>query len=320
MTVSSSLLDLKELDVEDKLRVGGDAGQSLLSVCKSGRDGDATLTTDSHAGDTDVPTLDDLTLSELEGERLALLVGVKDLAVLEFADVAHGNDVTALSSNTLSELLVVDLDSTDLLDAEGAGGLVTGGGGALLEVLGELDLFVGLGLLLILLFSVLLDLLRLNSSSIAVVLLELLLLGLGQGRLLSLGSLGLAGLGHQIVEAGFLLSSALVLALLGLNKLGGFLLAFNLSDSGVLHIIKVIALITILHGHELIHIELILIRREVVVIFILVIVVMVVVMVVTLVETNDVVTGQEHSVVSSDLEENGLALADSDIQSLLVVL
>ena len=318
--MSSSLLDLEELDVEDKLRVGRNAGESLLAVCERRRDGDATLTTDSHAGDTNVPALDDLATSELEGERLALLVGVEDLAVLELADVAHSDGVTALGSNTLTKLLVVQLDSTDLLNAESAGGLVAGGGRALLEVLGELDLLVGLGLLLLLLLSVLLGLLRLNSGGIAVVLLELLLLGLSQGGLLGLGRLGLVGLSHQIIEGDFLLSGALVLALLGLNKLRGLLLALDLGDSGVLKVIKVIALIIILHGHEVIHVELILIGREVVVILVLIIVVMVVVVVVTLIETNDVVTGQEDSVVTGDLEEHGLTLADSDIQRLLVVL
>lgn len=69
------LFDLQQLDIEDQLRVAGDAGESLLAVRKVGGDGDAALTTDSHAGDTDIPTLDDLTLTQLEGERLALLVG-----------------------------------------------------------------------------------------------------------------------------------------------------------------------------------------------------------------------------------------------------
>lgn len=44
---------------------------------------------------------------------------------------------------------------------------------------------------------------------------------------------------------------------------------------------------------------------------------MVVVVVVTLIETNDVVTGQEDCVVSGDLEENGLTLADGDVKRLL---
>lgn len=310
--MSRNLLNLEELDIKDELGVGGDAGESLLAVCEGGRDGDTTLTTDSHAGDTNVPTLDDLTLAELEGEGLALLVGIEDLAVLELADVAHGDNVAALGSNTLSELLVVHLDTPDLLHAERAGGLVAGGGRTLLEVLGELDLLVGLGLLLGL---------GLNSSGVTVVLLELLLLGLGKGRLLSLGGLGLVSLGHQVIEANLLLGSALVLALLGLNKLGclSLLLAVDLSDSGVVHLIKVVALIIILHGHDLIHVELILIGGQVIVVLIILLI-MVVVVVVTLIETNDIVTGQEDSVVTSDLEEDGLTLADGDIKSLLAVL
>lgn len=310
--MSRNLLDLEELDIKDELGVGGDAGESLLAVCEGGRDGDTTLTTDSHAGDTNVPTLDNLTLAELEGEGLALLVGIEDLAVLELADVAHGDNVAALGSNTLSELLVVHLDTPDLLHAERAGGLVTGGGRTLLEVLGELDLLVGLGLLLGL---------GLNSSGVTVVLLEFLLLGLGKGRLLSLGGLGLVSLGHQVIEANLLLGSALVLALLGLNKLGclSLLLAVDLSDSGVVHLIKVVALIIILHGHDLIHVELILIGGQVIVVLIILLI-MVVVVVVTLIETNDIVTGQEDSVVTSDLEEDGLTLADGDIKSLLAVL
>ena len=69
------LFDLKELDVEDQLRVTRDAGKSLLAVGEMGRDRDATLSTDSHASNTDVPALDDFALTELEAERLALLVG-----------------------------------------------------------------------------------------------------------------------------------------------------------------------------------------------------------------------------------------------------
>lgn len=69
-----NLLDLEELDVEDQGAVGGDAGKGAAAVGVVGRDGEATLATDSHAGNTDVPALDDLTLAELEGERGTLLV------------------------------------------------------------------------------------------------------------------------------------------------------------------------------------------------------------------------------------------------------
>lgn len=71
----SNLFDLKELDIEDHLRVGRDSRKSLLAVCEMRRDRNAALTTDSHAGNTDVPALNDLALAELEAERLALLVG-----------------------------------------------------------------------------------------------------------------------------------------------------------------------------------------------------------------------------------------------------
>lgn len=77
MLVTPPLFDLEELDIEDQLRVTGDTGESLLAVGKVRRDGDTALTTDSHAGDTDIPALDDLTLAELEVERLALLVGYR---------------------------------------------------------------------------------------------------------------------------------------------------------------------------------------------------------------------------------------------------
>jgi hypothetical protein len=70
------LADRDALDVEDQVRVGGNVrGSTTLAVRKSGGDGEATLATGRHAGDTDVPALDDLTDTELEGERLALLVG-----------------------------------------------------------------------------------------------------------------------------------------------------------------------------------------------------------------------------------------------------
>lgn len=75
------LFDLKELDVEDQLRVTRDAGKSLLAVGEMGRDRDATLSTDSHASNTDVPALDDFALTELEAERLALLVGCTEMSV-----------------------------------------------------------------------------------------------------------------------------------------------------------------------------------------------------------------------------------------------
>lgn len=76
LQANSHLADRNALDVEDQVGVGWDVrGSTLLAVCKRGGDRQATLTTSGHAGNTNVPALDDLADAELEGERLALLVG-----------------------------------------------------------------------------------------------------------------------------------------------------------------------------------------------------------------------------------------------------
>lgn len=76
LVTARHLADRNALDVEDQVRVGGNVrGSTALAVRKSGGDGEATLAAGRHASDTDVPALDDLADTELEGERLALLVG-----------------------------------------------------------------------------------------------------------------------------------------------------------------------------------------------------------------------------------------------------
>ena len=69
------LLDLEKLNVERQLAVARNAGERLRAVCELGGDRQTTLATNAHADDTDVPSLDDLAFADLEGERLALLVG-----------------------------------------------------------------------------------------------------------------------------------------------------------------------------------------------------------------------------------------------------
>jgi hypothetical protein len=59
-------LDLHELDVEDEIAVGGNAGYSFASVCKVCGDGESALAADLHANDSNVPTLDDLANTKLE--------------------------------------------------------------------------------------------------------------------------------------------------------------------------------------------------------------------------------------------------------------
>ena len=68
------LLDLQQLDVEDEGAVGRDAGEGFAAIGGRGGNRQATLAADSHAEDTDIPALDDLTLADLEGERGTLLV------------------------------------------------------------------------------------------------------------------------------------------------------------------------------------------------------------------------------------------------------
>jgi hypothetical protein len=76
------LVDRNALDVEDQVRVGRNVrGSTLLAVRHGGGNGEAALTTSGHASDTDVPALDDLANTELEGERLTLLVGCIDVSV-----------------------------------------------------------------------------------------------------------------------------------------------------------------------------------------------------------------------------------------------
>jgi len=70
-----NLFDGNELQVEDEFRVCGNAGHGFVAVCKLGRNGDASFTADSHALDTNIPALDDATVTELKAEWFALLVG-----------------------------------------------------------------------------------------------------------------------------------------------------------------------------------------------------------------------------------------------------
>jgi hypothetical protein len=76
-----NLVDSNALDVEDELRVRGNVRRrALLAVRERSGDGEATLAAGRHAGDADVPALDDFADAELEGEGLALLVGCGVLA------------------------------------------------------------------------------------------------------------------------------------------------------------------------------------------------------------------------------------------------
>lgn len=82
MRVSKRLVDRDTLDVKDQVGVGWDVRRSTpLSVCHGGGNGKTTLTTGSDASDTNIPALDNFPNTELEGERLALLVRYADVSM-----------------------------------------------------------------------------------------------------------------------------------------------------------------------------------------------------------------------------------------------
>ena len=129
----------------------------------------------------------------------------------------------------------------------------------------------------------------------AVVLLHLLELLLTE----LLGGLGL-GLGDHGVER-LVGGGALVLALLGLDKLGCLLVLLNLGDAGVLHVVEVVlGVVLILLG--------------------IVLVVGLALAVLVVVSRLDVVAGEEDAVGTRDLEVDALVLTDGDVQRLLEVL
>lgn len=55
------LLDLQQLDIEDQSAVSWNAGLSFASVCEVCWNGKSSLATDSHASDTNIPSLNNFT-------------------------------------------------------------------------------------------------------------------------------------------------------------------------------------------------------------------------------------------------------------------
>lgn len=291
------LLDLQKLDIEDERAIRGDTGDALASVCKVGGDCETTLTADRHAHDTDVPALDDLALTDLEGERRTLLVGVEDLAVLELSDIAHANLVAVLDGAASADLSVVNGDARDDLDTTSSllPGVLGGAGRALLEVLGELNLLVTLG-------GGLLGLGLLSGNSLTLVGLELLLLLLAE-LLLVLGD-------HLVKALGLLFGSAL-LALLGRRyKLGGLILTLDLLDAGgTIDVVELIALVVRVLIHHVLQTG-----REVVVVLILIIRLVIVRV------GDNVVSGKVDAVGARYDKEDLLSLGDDNVDGLLEIL
>jgi len=88
LTSLTRLLDSKELDLEVEGGSLGDSGDLLVSVSQVGRDGQLSFTTNGHADESLVPTLNDLSTTEEEREGGTTSVGVELLAVVELTDVS----------------------------------------------------------------------------------------------------------------------------------------------------------------------------------------------------------------------------------------
>lgn len=326
------------LDVEDQIRVGGNIAYTLVPIGQLGWDGDATLSANGKTEDTNVHALDDLTRSDLESEWLSLLVGydcismgahiakvaltVKLLAVLQLANVAQLNLVALLGTRTLSDLLVVNDDSIDSPRTRGSLGgvlLVIDFGRtswAQFQILGELNLLVLLfavgSLLLVLLGS---GLLR-GGCGFAVILLQLLGLLLAQLGLSIHGFLSLGSLVDQVIQGSallFIFGRALVLGLfIAFDELRSLVLRGELNESGIRQVVKLIFFIRVLKN-------LILIWRKVVV-FLLRIIVLGIMVMIMLFRREDIVTSKVNVMGTGGGEVNSLALADNNVESLLIVL
>lgn len=69
-----SLLDLQQLDVKDEGRIGRDSWHTSAAIGVLRWNSQASLSTDLHTSNTDVPALDDFASAELEGEWFARLI------------------------------------------------------------------------------------------------------------------------------------------------------------------------------------------------------------------------------------------------------
>lgn len=223
---------------------------------------------------------------------------VENLAVLELSDVAHADTVAVLGSTAGTDLPVVDGDALD--DLDGGDGLLVlelilgRASRTLLEVLGELDLLVGLGLLLGLLLLRLLLLGLLNLLLLLLLLAELLVV-----------------LGDHGIE--ILLSGALLALLAGVDKLGGLLLILRgnlLNTGGAVELVELVA--------HVVGIVILATKGEVVILVVGLILIILAVLLVVLGDNE--VTGEVNRVGTLDAEEDLLTLADGDVDGLLVVL
>ena len=129
ISINNKSIERNGLTIEAQGGVGRNAGDGLVSVAHAGGDGDATLTANPHANETDVPALDDLAFAEAEGKRLSLGVLIEDLAalVIQLSDVSHTKLVALLADSSGADGLVLDGDALDNPGGRGSLGLLLGG-------------------------------------------------------------------------------------------------------------------------------------------------------------------------------------------------
>src|SRR6266849_222347 len=116
----SSLFDLDQLDVEEQCGVWRDrTAGAALSVPELGRDNQRALAADFHPGDALVPAADHLPATQLERERLAMVlravellpVLVGGLRVVQPTGVVHRHLMPALRFSARADLAVGHLQT-----------------------------------------------------------------------------------------------------------------------------------------------------------------------------------------------------------------
>lgn len=115
--------DADQLGLEDKNAVGRDRTHASAAVGPLGLDGQRALLSRAHVEQALVPTLDNLTLADVEAQRLASVVtGIKLLAtILKSTTVVNLNLVTSLGlAATFNGL--VDLNVERLVQGGNCGG------------------------------------------------------------------------------------------------------------------------------------------------------------------------------------------------------
>ena len=114
------LFDTQTLDIKDQLRIRRNVRRrAFLPVPKIAGDRDASFTAHTQSSNANVPTLDHISSTQLECERLAGFVRVEHFPAFEFADVPHFHAVAGLGLATGAEFSIIYCNALDVADAKG---------------------------------------------------------------------------------------------------------------------------------------------------------------------------------------------------------